>query len=316
MEEKVYFIYLTINNVNGKMYIGQHSCSYEEQFKDGYLGSGKILRHAIQKYGAENFERIILEYANSPDELNDLELKYANEEVMNDERFYNMKTGGMQNAVFSEEIKKKISESRKGQKLTEETKRKLSQSQLGRHHSEETKKKISDSHKNPSEETRRKIGEAHKGIKLSDEVKEKISNAQKGENSAWFGRHHDEETKRKISKKNKGRRLSEETRNRLKESWDYDKHVTDEFRRKMSESQKERWKEKGCSDETRQKLREASLGKHPTEETKQKISDTLKGKGAGEKNPMYGKKHSEETRKKISEARKAYCEKKRLENNK
>ncbi len=173
MDDKVYFVYLTINKVNGRMYIGQHTCSYEEQFTDGYLGSGKLLRHAIEKYGVENFERIILEYAESPDELNDLELKYADEEVMKSQRFYNMKTGGMQNSVFSDTIKKKISESRKGQKHTEETKKKISQSNLGRHHSEKTKKKISEANKNPSEETRRKMGEVHKGIKLSDEVKEK-----------------------------------------------------------------------------------------------------------------------------------------------
>ena len=42
-----------------------------------------------------------------------------------------------------------------------------------------------------------------------------------------------------------------------------------------------------------QKLREANLGKHPTEETKQKIKAAL-----------TGRKHSEETKKKISEAKK------------
>lgn len=41
-------------------------------------------------------------------------------------------------------------------------------------------------------------------------------------------------------------------------------------------------------------------GKHHTEETKKKLSETNKG----EKNPMYGKHRSEETKKKISEAHK------------
>lgn len=38
-------------------------------------------------------------------------------------------------------------------------------------------------------------------------------------------------------------------------------------------------------------------GKHPTEETKAKISEALKG----ENHPMYGKHHSEEAKKKMSE---------------
>jgi group I intron endonuclease len=39
-----------------------------------------------------------------------------------------------------------------------------------------------------------------------------------------------------------------------------------------------------------------------SEETKQKISQSLKGKFAGEKHHLYGKKHSEETKEKIRQA--------------
>ena len=42
-------------------------------------------------------------------------------------------------------------------------------------------------------------------------------------------------------------------------------------------------------------------GKPKTEEHKNKISETLKGKLDGENNPMYGKHHSEESKKKIGE---------------
>ena len=38
--------------------------------------------------------------------------------------------------------------------------------------------------------------------------------------------------------------------------------------------------------------------------TKKKLRESLKGKGIGENNGMYGKKHSEETKKKMSEAHK------------
>lgn len=45
-------------------------------------------------------------------------------------------------------------------------------------------------------------------------------------------------------------------------------------------------------------------GKHRSEKTKQKISNSLKGKMVGEKHPMYGKRFSEEYKRKLSESHK------------
>lgn len=49
-------IYKTTNLVNGKIYIGQYSGHNKK-----YLGSGKLLRLAIKKYGVDKFIREILE---------------------------------------------------------------------------------------------------------------------------------------------------------------------------------------------------------------------------------------------------------------
>lgn len=57
---------------------------------------------------------------------------------------------------------------------------------------------------------------------------------------------------------------------------------------------------KCLSDETKQKLREAHLGKKMSNETKKKMSESR----LGAKNPMYGQTHSEATRKKIGDAAK------------
>jgi group I intron endonuclease len=56
--------------------------------------------------------------------------------------------------------------------------------------------------------------------------------------------------------------------------------------------------------EIKHKISEAKKGKKHSEETKQKMSETMKNKYIGEKHPNSGKKHSEETKQKISEARK------------
>ena len=46
------FIYITTNMINGKKYIGQKM--FRERWKK-YIGSGKLLKRAVNKYGKENF---------------------------------------------------------------------------------------------------------------------------------------------------------------------------------------------------------------------------------------------------------------------
>lgn len=46
------YIYKITNELNGKIYIGQHKACH---FEDRYWGSGKLIKYAIKKYGVENF---------------------------------------------------------------------------------------------------------------------------------------------------------------------------------------------------------------------------------------------------------------------
>jgi arabinose-5-phosphate isomerase len=68
---KVGFIYKTTNLANGKFYVGK--CANDP--RDNYLGSGLLLKQAIEKYGIKNFRREILQYC-AQDEMDDLEKKW------------------------------------------------------------------------------------------------------------------------------------------------------------------------------------------------------------------------------------------------
>ena len=301
-DDYAYFVYLTTNKINGKQYIGQHRCKRSELFTDGYLGRCIAIKLAIKKYGRENFERIILEYANSPEELNALEAKYANEAILENDNFYNLKTGGNQNIVYSKEVGRKISESRKGMVFTDEHRKHISESKRRENLSEETRKKNSES---------KKGNKNRLGKHLSEESKKKMHDSHvgrfKGADNPMFGRHHTEEAKKKISIKKKelyknkqnhpqfGREKSSEHRKKISDSlkgnipWNKGKKMSDEYRQKLSESHKG----KKRSEESLKKL-SASLKGHPvSQETKEKIRKSL-----------IGHKVSEETRLKIVEAHK------------
>lgn len=180
-----YLIYKITNNLNGKIYIGQHKT---EDLNDGYMGSGVAIKRAIRRYGLENFSKEILY------DVDDWELMDFLEELIVDEEFvkrkdtYNMKTGGSCGIAG------------------DETRRKIAEAGWGKHPSEETRQKLSTAHKGTSfsEEHRRKISEANLGKHskhLSEEHKRKISEAHKGKphQSGMTGKQQSEETRRKIA---------------------------------------------------------------------------------------------------------------------
>lgn len=86
-----YTVYQTINIVNGKQYIGKHQT---KDPNDNYLGSGRTLNRAIQKYGRENFAKKVLHIFLSEDEMNQKERELVTEEFCSRKDTYNICPGG------------------------------------------------------------------------------------------------------------------------------------------------------------------------------------------------------------------------------
>lgn len=175
---KVGFIYKTTNIINGKFYVGQ--CSNDPRKK--YLGSGKILLQAIEKYGRENFRREILQYA-AQEDLNFLEQIWI-EKLRAQELGYNIlpggnggwqaanaKPNGMLGKKHSPDAKRKMSEQKKAYLQTAN-----GHPRTGQKHTAETKQRLSELRKNVQPSNVRKLigpdGTTYKNI---TEAKEKTN---------------------------------------------------------------------------------------------------------------------------------------------
>jgi hypothetical protein len=91
MEKKFNYFYRITNIINNKFYYGVHSTN---NLNDGYLGSGLRIKHAIKKYGKENFVKEELAFFNTFDEALEYESKIVVEDLINDPDCYNLTLGG------------------------------------------------------------------------------------------------------------------------------------------------------------------------------------------------------------------------------
>lgn len=129
-------------------------------------------------------------------------------------------------------------------------------------------------------------GDGTIGLQRSAEWRRKISEKLKGHPGALKGKHHSEESKRLMSENRKGKRLSEETKLKLSKAHK-GKVLTEEWKDKIRKStlgknnpfygKKHTEKSRQIMAEKKLKAKGFWLGKNRSEETKRKISESLKG---------------------------------------
>lgn len=86
-----YYVYKLTNLVNGKIYVGVHKTT---DLDDGYMGSGFRLARAKAKHGLESFKKEILMFADSTEELLEIESLLVDESFLRRSDVFNIMPGG------------------------------------------------------------------------------------------------------------------------------------------------------------------------------------------------------------------------------
>jgi len=223
--KKYYTVYKVTNKINNMIYVGFHST---DDLDDGYLGSGKYLKRAVEKYGPESFIKEYIEIFDNKIDAELLEKSIVNKEFVDRDDTYNLSIGGNVCILYGEnngfygkhhtkETLNKIQETRGTYNHTDDTKAILSNKSKAFWDDGDNKKKMSETRMGRvvSEETKKKMSEIMTGRKMSDETKKKLSdgkiemfkNFTKEEHDEWYKKSITPERNEKISKKMKGRKI-------------------------------------------------------------------------------------------------------------
>lgn len=256
IKSKSYTIYAHINKINGKIYIGQTQQKVNKRWQNGngYIDNDYFYK-AIQKYGWNGFEHIVLFEGLSPDMADLIEIELIKKYKSNIREFgYNFSSGGCHHTM-TEKQRQAIIEYNKSRVVSEETKERLRQMFQG---------------ENGYWYGVTKENHPRYGTKMPKEAKDAISKKNKRENWSEKTIKNKEESYKRQSERMKGQPLSKLA---LERATQYHKNnpMSQETKDKISKTLKENpyW-----------------LGKKLSTETKQKMSQSRKGKYKGGNNPM------------------------------
>lgn len=220
------YIYLIINTVNGKTYIGKREKSSE--VSKNYLGSGVRLKNAIKKYGKDKFRKFIIDENKnySRKELLNLEIEY----IANLKPKYNISAGGEGgNTLTNHPNKKEIIEKIKASHQTLEYRKNISIKFKKNWKDPIYRNKMMEYFK--SDKFIPRIKHLHDGNKKWWSIKENKKKYAKenliGDKNPFFGKHHTKETKKDIS-------------NKIKNKW-----KDPEYKKKMSKVRKNQLQPRG-----------------------------------------------------------------------
>ena len=209
---ETFYVYLWTNKNNGKRYVGKGNGNraWDHVSDSSQESPISAIAQAMKKHGVENFELTFL--------LKNLEESIAFQwEIFFIQSYgtkigseigwgYNKTDGGEGISNPSPETRQKISEAKRGKKLSPQHRQKIGEA--SRNRSPETRQKLSEvgRGKTPSPETRRKLSEANRGKTRSSETRQKIGEAQ---------RNRSPQHRQKIGEANRRRGST----NRLRKQW-------------------------------------------------------------------------------------------------
>ena len=257
-------IYIAENLVNGKCYVGKTIRGFDKRIISHLYSAETVndagynyyFHRAIRFHGADNFIWKIIDEGIQLDELNWCEMFYISYFNTFGPRGYNTTKGGDGCLGYrhTDEAKKAISNGLTGIKRSSETCKRISVSKTGR--------VTANIGRRMTEEQKRKLSIANTGRVISEETKIKIGNASRGRKCS-------EAAKQKISRANSGENNGMYGVPALNHGIPH----SPETRLKMSAARKGK--------------PSSMKGKHHTEASKKKISDTKAVRSALD--PNYGK---------------------------
>lgn len=177
---KYYTIYRITNTTNGKAYIGKHVTS---KVDDDYMGSGKHLKRAIAKYGAEHFCKTILHVYSTEAEMNARERELVTEAWCLRDDTYNLCVGGQGGFSYINRTRNHAEHSKKAAQS-----RDYSQTDWSCNKDELKRKHKAEKQRHGWISGKYSYIPSTKGLTFSAETKKKMSKAGSGKNNSQFGK--------------------------------------------------------------------------------------------------------------------------------